>query len=311
MVHAQLQRRVWTVGLLSPRSRPAGIDRDANFHSFQRGLRELGYIENKNVRFEYRFADGQMDRLPALAAELVQLNVDVIVAAGNQAISAAKTATTTVPIVIATSIDPVGSGFVSSLARPGGNITGLSNLTGDIAAKHLELLANAVPGLNRAAILINPTNSAHAVILDGARGAAPRLHIRLLEFAAGSTAEIETAFAAMAKQRAAGVLVSVDGLFSQEAARIARLALKHRLATIYANATVAEAGGMLGYGQDFADNYRRAAAYVDKILKGARPADLPVEQSTKLVLTINRKTATSLGISIPSSLLIRADRVIE
>lgn len=304
-------RKVWRIGVLSPRSRPDPVESDTNFRSLVEGLRELGYVEGRNLRLDWRFADGRMERLPAFAEELARFKVDAIVAAGNQAIAAAQKSTATIPIVIATSIDPVGSGFVKTLAHPGGNITGLSNLTGEISAKHLELLVGAVPGLSRVAVLIDPSNAAHATIVKSVQNAAAATHVQILVLEARSPSEIESAFAAMSRQKAGGVIVAVDGLFTRQAGQIAQLAGKERMASIYTSAALAEAGGLFGYGQDFADNYRRAAAYLDKIFKGARPADLPVEQSTKFVLTVNLKTAKTLGISVPASIMLRADKVIQ
>jgi len=297
--------------VLLPRGRSEPIESDPNFGALVSGLRELGYAEKQNLRLEWRFADGHMERLDGFAEELVRLKVDIIVAAGNQAIAAAQKATRSTPIVIATSIDPVGSGFVKSLARPGGNTTGLSNLTSEISAKHVELLVGTVPGLSRIGVLIDPSNSAHAAIVNSVRSTADILNKEVLVFEARSEDEIVSAFGAMSRQKAGAVIVAVDGLFTRQAAQIARLSEKGRLASIYTTAALADAGGLFGYGQDFADNYRRAAAFVDKILKGASPGELPVEQSTKFILTVNLKTARALGIHVPGSILLRADRLIQ
>lgn len=310
-VHAQPAGRPWRIGILSLRSRPASFDLDRNFNAFRVGMRELGYVEGRNVALEWRFADGEMGRLPALAAELVALKVDAIVAAGNQSIAAAQKATHSIPIVISTSIDPVGSGFVTSLAKPGGNITGLSNLTSETSAKHVELLAAALPGLSRLALLVNPTNSAHTEIRDSVRAAAAVRSIELHVFEASAESDLDHAFAAMAKQKVGALIVSVDSVFTRKGARIAELSAKQRIASIYASPVLAEAGGLFGYGGDFSDNFHRAAGYVDKILRGASPGELPVEQSTKFVLTVNLKTARAIGITIPPSIMLAADRIIE
>jgi len=311
LARAQPASKSWRIGILSLRSRPASFDSDRNFSAFRGGLRELGYVDGQNVTLEWRFADGESGRLPALAEELVRLKVDVIVTAGNQSIEAARKATATIPIVIATSIDPVGSGFVASLARPGGNITGLSNLTGETSAKHVEILAAVLPGLSRLALLVNPTNSGHAEIRDSVRAAAAGRSIELLVFEARAEQEFDDAFAAMAKRRISALIVAVDSVFTRRCARIATLAAQHRIASIYAPPALAEAGGLFGYGGDFSENFHRAAAYVDKILKGAKPADLPVEQATKFDLTVNLKTARAIGITIPPSIMAAADRIIE
>lgn len=311
LARAQPADRLWRIGILSLRSRPASFERDANFNAFRQGMRELGYVEGRNLTLEWRFADGEMNRLPALAAELVALKVDAIVAAGNQSIAAAQKATHSIPIVISTSIDPVGSGFVASLAKPGGNITGLSNLTSETSVKQVELLASAVPRLSRLALLVNPTNSAHAEIRDSVGAAAAGRHIELRVFEARAESDLDHAFAAMAKQRVGALIVAVDSVFTRRSARIAELSAKQRMASIYASPVLAQAGGLFGYGGDFSDNFHRAAGYVDKILKGASPGDLPVEQSTKFVLTVNLKTARAIGIAIPSSIMLAADRIIE
>jgi putative ABC transport system substrate-binding protein len=307
---AQQQRKVWRVGFLSPRRRPASLDTDY-FGAFPRGMRDLGYVEGKNLVIEWRFADGKFEHLPGLAAELVRLKVDVIVAAGPPAIVAAQKATTTIPIVIVTSIDPVDAGLVKSLARPGGNITGISNLSGEVSPKHLELLLTMVPKLSRVAVLVNPANSAHATMLKNVQAAAQKAHVKVLPVEARTLQEIETAFSVMTKENAGAIIVGLDPFFNQQVRQIAELAAKHRLPSISAYAVYAEGGGLMSYGSSLTDNFRRAATYVDKILKGANPGDLPVEQPTKFELFINRKTAKALGLTIPQSLLISTGKVIE
>jgi ABC-type uncharacterized transport system substrate-binding protein len=307
---AQQQGKIWRIGFLSQRPRPASLDSDI-FGAFRRGMRELGYVEGKNLVIEWRWAEGKYDRLPELAAELVQMKVDVIVAAGAQDISAAQKATSTIPIVMATAPDPVGSGFVKTLARPGGNITGLSNLSAEVSPKHLEMLLSMVPKLSRVAVLVNPANPAHAMVLKSVQSAAQRTSAKILPVEARTAPEIEKAFSAMAREKAGAVIVARDGFFIQQVRQIAELAAKNRLPSISGYRNYAEAGGLMSYGQNPAESFRRAATYVDKILKGAKPGDLPVEQPTKFELLINRKTAKALGLTIPQSLLISADRVIE
>ena len=308
--YAQQQGKVWRVGFLSQRARPDSLESGV-FGAFRRGMRELGYVEGKNLEIEWRFADNRFQQLPDLAAELVRLRVDVIVSAGTAATGAAQKATATIPLVIATAPDPVGSGFVASLARPGGNITGLSNLGTDISPKHLEMLLSLVPKLSRVAILVNPANSSHAITLKNVQAAAQRSKVRILPVEARTVPEIEQAFSAMVREKVGAVIVARDGLFSQQERQIAELAAKNRLPTISGHREYVEAGGLISYGQNNADNYRRAATFVDKIFKGAKPADLPVEQPTIFELFINGKTAKALGLKIPQSLLITAEKVIE
>ena len=274
-------------------------------------MRELGYVEGKNLAVEWRFADGKNERLPGLATELVQLKVDFILTAGEPPTGAAQKATTTIPIVMGNSIDPVGSGFVASLARPGGNITGLSSLLGDLGPKHFEMLRSMVPRLSRVAVLMNPTNPGHAMILKSVQTAAQKSGAKLLPVQARNPQEIESAFSTMARENAEAVIVANDGVFAQDQRRIAELAAQHRLPSVTLRREYAEAGGLMSYGPSFLDQYRRAASYVDKILKGAKPADLPVEQPTKFELVINGKTAKALGLKIPQSLMISADKVIQ
>ena len=302
--------KVWRVGFLSQRARPDSLESGV-FGAFRRGMRDLGYVEGKNLEIEWRFADSRFQQLPDLAAELVRIRVDAIVSVGTAATSAAQKATATIPIVIATAPDPVGSGFVASLARPGGNITGLSNLATDLSPKHLEMLLSLVPKLSRVAILTNPANRSHVVALKNVQAAAQKTTVTILPVEAQTVPEIEQAFAVMVREKAGAAIVARDGLFTQQARQIAELAAKHRLPTISGHQEFVEAGGLISYGQNNAEHYRRAAMFVDKILKGAKPADLPVEQPTKFELIINRKSAKSLGLTIPQSMLISADKVIE
>ena len=303
---AQLQGKVWRVGFLSPTS--------ASFSSpytdvFLKGMRDLGYVEGKNLVVEWRFADGKLERLPGLAAELVQLNVDVIVAGGSPAISAAQKATSTTPIVMTSAGDPVGSGFVKSLARPGGNITGLSVMSGDTSAKLLELLRSVVPKLSRVAMLTPSTT--YGPLSKGVQAAAQKAGVKTLVAEASTPQEIENAFSMMVREKADAVIVGSPTTFAQQHRQIAELALKYRMPSMFQDRVYVEAGGLISYGQKFTDNYERAATYVDKILKGATPGDLPVEQPTKFELVINLKTAKALGLTIPQSVLLRADEVIQ
>ncbi len=306
---AQQPGKVWRVGFLALR-RIGPLDSDF-FGEFPRGMRELGYIEGKNLVIEWRSAEGEVERLPKVAAELVRLKVDVIVPAGAQAVRAAQKATITIPIVMGTAGDPVGSGFVKSLARPGGNITGLSDIAGDLGSKLLDLLLGAIPKLSHVAVLVNPDNSSHSPILKSIQAAAPSAGVKIIPVAARTPREIEEAFSVMVQENAKAVIAAADAIFNQQVRQIVDLAAKHRLPSISGYPQYAEAGGLMNYGPDFADNFRRAATYVDKIFKGAKPGDLPVEQSTRFELAVNLKTAKALGLTIPPAVLLRADRVIE
>lgn len=282
--------------------------------AFRQGLHDLGYDEGRNIVIEYRDAKGETDRLLALAAELVALKVDVIVAAGTQHVLAAKQATTTIPIVFADVADPVARGFVTSLARPGGNITGLSNLNTDLVGKWLELLLQAVPGSKRVALLWQPgylPERAERDVIQRAEVAAQALGVRLLFVEARRQEDFDRAFAEMTRARVDAVIVWGGVLFIAERKRIAEMAARNRLPSSYPMSEFVDAGGLISYAPNVADNFRRTAAYVDRILKGAKPADLPVEQSSKLELVINVKTAKALGLTIPPSLLQRADRLVE
>ena len=279
--------------------------------AFRRGLSELGYVEGQNIAIEYRFANGRPERLSALAAELVRLKVDVIVTTAPPAPEAAKRATRTIPIVLAVAGDPVGTGLVASIARPGGNITGLANLGLEVVGKQLELLKEAVPKVSSVAVLSNPALPSTPVYVKEAEGAARSLKLQLHILQARSSPEIEAAFRAMRSERVDSVFVLRDSVFFAQRAQIAALAAESRLPAVYGFREEAEAGGLMAYGPNLLQMYQRAATYVDKILKGAKPADLPVEQPTKFELVINLKTAKTLGLTIPPSLLLRADEVIQ
>ena len=307
---AQQAGKVPRIGYLSPGSPSAGlVTRD---EAFRQGLRELGYVEGKNIFIEHRFAEGKFDRLTALAAELVQIKVDVIVASVTQASLAARDATKTIPIVIAGVSDPVGSGLVASIARPGANITGTSGMTAEVVGKSLELLREVVPQASRVAVLWNPNNVVfQGQMLRETEAAAGALGVQLQILGVRDSDALDPAFAAMAGERAGALLVLADPILAFHQARIVELAKKGRLPAMYGAKEYAAAGGLMAYAPNMMDQFRRAASYVDKILKGARPADLPVEQPTKFELVINLKTAKALGLTFPLSLLGRADEVIE
>jgi len=282
--------------------------------AFRRGLRELGYGEGRNVVIEYRDAAGKVERLLALAAELVALKVDVIVAPNTVAALAAKQATKTIPIVFADTSDPVTSGLVTSLSRPGGNVTGGSNLNSELVGKCLELLTQAVPGVSRIAVLWQPgglDERTERDRLERAEVAARALGVRLRLVEARGPADFDRAFSEIARTRANALTVLPSIMFLIERRRLVDLAAKNGLPAVYAWREFVEAGGLMSYGSDVADLYRRAATYVDKILKGAKPADLPIEQPTKIELVINLRAARALGLTIPQSLLLRADQIVE
>jgi putative tryptophan/tyrosine transport system substrate-binding protein len=282
--------------------------------AFRQGLRDLGYVEGRNLVIEYRSAEGKPERLPALAAELVALKVDVIVAPGTLGALAAKQATRTLPIVFPVAVDPVTSGIVTSLARPGGNVTGLSFFGPELVGKCLEQLKQAVPGVSRVAVLWQPGGLGERTekdMLKGAEVAAPALGVRLQFVEARGREDFDRAFSDMTRARAGALSVLGSVMFVNERRRLVDLAAKNRLPAVYAQREFVDAGGLMSYGADVADLSRRAAKYVDKILKGAKPGDLPIEQATKFELVINLKTAKALGLTIPPALLLRADQVIE
>jgi len=305
---AQQSGKVYRVGFLAAGS---GSDNQTYLNAFRQGLGKLGYVEGRNIAIEYRWGEGKYERLPKLAAELVHLKMDVIVAANAPAAQAAKEATKEIPIVITVLLDPSAAGLVATLARPGGNITGLSMLAPEIVGKQLELLKEIVPKISRVAVLGNPANPGTAPQLQEAKGAAQALGLRLQLVEARGPSEIDQAFAAVIRERAEAVLVLVDAMLGSHRERIVNLAAKSRLPVMSGLTRHAEAGDLVAYGANRVDVYQRAAIYVDKILKGAKPADLPIEQPTKFELVINLKTAKALGLTIPQSVRQRADRVIE
>ena len=307
---AQQPAKVWRVGFLVQRARPASLDADT-LGAFVRGMRELGYVEGRNLLIEWRFADNKADRLPGLAAELVGLKPDLIVTQGTLATHVMQKATSSIPIVMTGVGDPVASGLVKSLARPEANITGLSILANDLGPKQLQLLLEIVPKASRVALLMNPDNPGSALILRYVQDAARQGGKTLVPVNARDPQEIAAGFARMTKERADALIVAADPFFVDQRRLIAELALKYRLPGMGHFRAEAEAGMLASFGAGLAENYRRAAHYVDKILKGAKPGDLPVEQPTTFELIINRKTATALGLTIPQTVLLRADRVIE
>jgi putative ABC transport system substrate-binding protein len=306
---AQQPGKVYHIGVLTNKaSDPAEAHL---WQAFRLGLRERGWIEGRNILIEFREAEGNLARLPELAADLVRLEVDLILARASTFVQPAKAATSSIPIIFVSHADPVRTGHVASLARPGGNITGLAVLMTDLAPKGLELLISAVPVATQIAVLWTPDTPSHTPALRALEEAGRRLPVQQQPVQVRTAAELEGAFAAMARARAQAVLVLIGPIFFAERWRVAELAIKHRLATMSTIKEVAEAGGLMSYGPNQEDLYRRGAIYVDKILKGAKPADLPVEQATKFELVINLKTAKAIGLTIPRSVLVRADHVIE
>ncbi len=296
--------KIVTIGVLAIEPWPP-ID------TFRQALNNLGYIEGKNVRFEYRYAEGYNERLPELANDLADLNVDVIVTWGTDAVLAAKQATTTIPIVMGAIGDPLGSGIVTNLARPGGNVTGSSSRAAELESKRLELLKEAVPGLSRAAILFNPTNHYMPLALQSARKGAQMLHVSLAIYEVRDTTTLDAAFVTLTKDRPDALMVPADTFLVSQRSRIAQFAIENKLPSVYTFREYIEAGGLIAYTPNYHDLFRRAASYVDKILKGAKPGELPIGQPTKFQLVINLKTAKALGLVIPRALLVGADQVIE
>jgi len=305
---AQQPTKIPRIGYVTASSRsnvPARIE------AFQRGMRELGYVEDKNIAIEWRFGDGKAERISGLVAELVRLKVDVIVTGGPSTNRAAKEATLTIPIVMGYDTDPVGNGFVASLARPGGNITGLSSLSPEISGKQLELLKEIVPRFSRVAVLGNSTNPGNAQSLKEIELAARAFKVKLQYLDVIDPKDIEAAFRAAGKERAGAVLVLGSNFFNSHRTQVVELAVKGRLPAIYPYPEYVEDGGFMTYGTSFTDLFRRAATYVDKILKGRTPADLPVEQPIKFEFIVNLKAAKQIGLTMPPNVLARADRVIK
>ncbi len=305
---AQVPAKVPRVGYVFAQTSSEGHSR---WEAARQGLRELGYVEGQNVALVIRWAEGRYERLPELVAELVRLKVDVLVVATTPGNLAAKTATQTIPVVMVGVGDPVGSGLVASLARPGGNLTGLSLLNPEISGKRLQLLKEVLPRVSRVAVLTNPGNPIHAVFWQETQEAARKLRVQLQAVEVRSPEDFEGAFRAATQGRAGALLAFDDSLTNSYPSRVVALAAKRRLPAMYGFREFPDAGGLISYGTNISDHFRRTATYVDKILKGAKPADLPVEQPTRFELVINLKTAKALGLTIPQTVLIRADQVIQ
>ena len=304
---AQQKNKVPVVGVLML---GVGPD-DPVVEALRQGLRDWGYVEGRNIKIEFRTTRNDADRLPGLAGELVQLKVDVIVANITVATQAVKHATSTIPIVMAIVADPVGSGLVASLAHPGGNVTGFSLMTAELSAKRLQLLKETIPRLTRVAVLWNPATPFHAKVIEDLKAAAPSLSIELSFVGVRTPEEFDAAFSAVSRARVQALYLLESPLFYVHRMTLAKLASKARLPAISGQRDFADAGGLVSYGANYGDLFRRSAGYVDKILKGAKPADLPIEQPTKFELVVNLKTAKALGITIPQSILLQADEVIR
>jgi putative tryptophan/tyrosine transport system substrate-binding protein len=297
-------RKIPRIGVLWPNP-------PATFDFMRQGLKDFGYVEGQNISFEFRWAEGKLDQLPELAAELVRLQVDVIVTLAPQATLAAKHATQTIPIVFVAMGDPLASGVVASLARPGANLTGTTRMISEMSAKHVELLKETVPALSKLAVLWNPTNSSHRPALQAVDAAARSLSLQVLPFEVRAPAELDSIFAAITRERADGLLFIADPIFFIQLKRMADFAATNRLPAICNFIEFPKLGGLLGYAPSLPDEFRHAASHIDKILKGAKPAELPVEQPTRFQLVINLKTAKALGLDAPPTLIARADEVIE
>jgi putative ABC transport system substrate-binding protein len=300
----QARGKIVTIGIL-------GIEPWPPIDTFRQALDDLGYIEGKNVRFEYRYAKGHNERLPELANDLVGLNVGVILTWGTDAALAAKQATPTIPIVMGAISDPLGSGIVTNLAHPGANVTGCSSRAAQLESKRLQLLKEAVPGLSRVAILFNPTNHYMPLALQSARKGAQVLHVSLAVYEVHDTTTLDAALVTLTKDRPDAFMVPADAFLVSQRSQIAQFAIENKLPSVYTYRQHIEAGGLIAYTPNYHDLFRRAASYVDKILKGAKPGELPIEQPTKFHLLINLKTARALGLTVPPSLLAAADEVIE
>jgi putative ABC transport system substrate-binding protein len=299
-------KKIPRIGFLEPGPRDSGL-----YSAFVKGLQELGYVEGKNILIEARFADGAIERLPAMAKEMADSKPDVIVIQSTPGVRAMMATNTAIPIVMVAVGDPVANGFVASLAKPGGRVTGMSTMTSDVSPKLLEMLKSFVPKLSRVAVLVNPANANSTLSLKNIQAVAGQLHLKIVAVEVPTAGDIDKAFGAIAREHPGAILIPGDPLFRLHARQIADLALRQKLPVVSTNPDNAEAGGLLSYGPSFTDIYRRSATYVDKILKGAKPGDIPVEQPTKIDFIINRKTTKALGLTIPQSLLIGADKVIE
>jgi putative tryptophan/tyrosine transport system substrate-binding protein len=304
----QATKKIPRVGFLS--LNPVTVQKD-RLEAFREALRKLGYVEGENINIEYRYADNKPERMPGLAAELVHLNVDVIVTTGSSATRPAKDATTAIPIVMMSDNDPVGSGFVTSLARPGGNITGLTNISGDLGDKRLELLKEIVPRLSRVAVFRDLTNVTEGIGVDEIEPTARVLKIQTQRFELAKVEDFDSQFQSIMKWRPGGLMIAGGPLMNEHRKRLIEFATKNKLPAMYNRDEFVEAGGLVSYAPSFIDLTRRAATYVDKILKGTKPSDIPVEQPMKFEFIINLKAAKQIGLTIPPNVLVRADRVIR
>jgi putative ABC transport system substrate-binding protein len=307
---AQQPGKIRRIGFLSGIAPPATIQ-SAPLGGFLEGMQELGYVEGRDFVVEWRFSDGHYERIPALATELTRLDVEVVVVGASAGIRAMQQATKTIPIIMAYSIDPVGNGLVENLARPGGNTTGLASSQEDIISKHVELLKTAIPRLSRIAVLINPDNRVNPGTVANAEFSAAKAGLTIVSVSARNLQGLESAFVTMAKEHVEALIMVPDSVFTTHRARIAELALKNRLPAIFANREMVELGGLMSYGENLRDFFRRSAKFVDKIFKGAKPAELPIEQPTRFFLVVNLKTAKALGLNVPPALLARSDQVID
>ena len=307
---SQQPGKIWRIGFLGGGEKPRSVAL-TYYGAFLNGMREQGYVEEKDFTIDWRFAEGKFDRLAPLAEELAKSNVDVMLVMNTPAVEAARKATTTVPVVMVAVGDPVGSGFVSSLARPGGNITGLSNIVADLSPKHVELLRAIKPDISYFNVLVNPDNSIHAILLKRIQTAAKSVGLEAFSVEAKTERQIESALDSMTRRRNGSLIVPADTFFLSQRHRIAELALIGRIPTMFFSREQVEAGGLMSYSQSIPEQFQRAATYVVKILKGAKPGDLPIEQPTKLEFVINQKTAKALGLALPQNFLLRADAVIE
>ena len=308
---SQKPAKVWRIGFLAHRHIEF-LDSDYQYGPFRQGMREQGYVDGKNLSIEWRSAEGNSARLPGLAAELAKLKLDVIVAGGTPATRAAQKATATIPIVMAGVADPIGSGFIESLARPGKNITGATNINVELGPKQMEILFGIVSNVSRVGVLINPSNQSHAAYFRGCQDGAKRLGIEVILPAKAQTPqELESAFAALAQEKAEALIVARDGFLNQEVRRVAALALRFRLPAIGGLREYVEAGGLISYGPSIREQFRRAEYYVARILQGAKPPELPAEQPMNFDLAVNLKTARALGVTVPPVVMVRATRVID
>ena len=308
---AQQQSQIRRIGFIGGRRRSTPAKPDVYYDAFVQGMRELGYIEGKNLQIEWRLAEGQFERFPALAAEMAKSKVEVIVTHSSPAIDALRKISNQTPIVYVSMSDPIGGGYAQSLARPGGNITGLSTVSTDLIGKQLQLLKLSSRKVSRVAILVDPNETIHTLLVKEAREAAKVLGLTIHPLVAGDAAAIDRAFAAMKRDRVNGLLLLTSTRFGLQRRQIAELAVKHQLPSMYFTREYPNAGGLMSYGNNQTEVYRQGAAYVDKILKGAKPAELPIQQPTRFYLVINGKTAKALGLKISEELLLRADEVIE